>query len=657
MKEYDVPGDVSGLSQRLDALNGILGGIRKMLMENEQQVDQLRQRGELFHRDLEGLRYYIQTGKAPGEPIEDFSSRIKEMNSLLGQLKEELTHQADEESCRYREALEKIEGVEKTQGAIKDRCSALEGAEAPRLEIPTEIWARLGATEATLGSMGSLGESVQELRGRLVQIEEERDALRNELSQTKSEVSSFRMEGQGSKDNLHAAMGRLEGEVQRLQSSLEGGAQSLGARIDQSCGRLSGVEEMLHSACERLEVNRQDIEKLYQSRNESKAVLDGLDRSISLLRADQESTSQSLESLGMKGGHHEEQTRQLQAEVGALKHQAESLMASLEGAIENLRAHSQRVSTIQGEMGERVSAIQGELGEAREVRGELQLQVSTNRDEFSAALKEVRFDISGVREDLEKILRRQGELESSFQTTTDLKVEGVSKALTLNLEGERRKMNEDFESIKKGQRELGDLKGAVEERERESKEARQEIHRIKEHLEGLRGDLHRQRTFGVGALAACAVLGFAFLMTIGTHQDGVEQLVGPALSEAPAVQSASIPLDDISMVADNDILASVGQGLEEELSFPDEEPTKEVQPISSFVSPAFEPAPAEQSTQPEKSSKKEVKYVVKDGDSFWSIAQKHKTSEPINERVEKIKKDNALKSASLRPGQVLKIFM
>jgi chromosome segregation ATPase len=658
--------NVSGLSQRLDALNGILGGIRNSLMENEQQMDQLQKKGDLLYRDMEGLRYVVQTGETPENPeSEGLSTRITEMNNLLGSLKGDLTQQTSDEESRYLETMEKVEEIEQGQGALKERFTMLEGVEPPHVEIPAELWSRLGDAESTLGSMSSFGVAIQECRERLGQIEEERDSLKVELSEATAKVSSSSDESRGAHQVLEETVTNLEEEAHRLESRLVGEVQGLSGRLEQSFARISGTEEMIRSAFERLDANKQDLEGLYLVRDEVKNALDGVDRSISMIRADLESNNQNLESLGMKGVYHEEQTRQIQEDVLGMKEGAETLKADLKEAAESLQvqAESLKVQTesLQGQT-ERVSSLQCEMGEAAEMRGELQTQISSSRTEMESGIEGLKFELSGIRDEINQLLQQQGDLESSFQRTTDQKVEGVSKALTLakdHLEGERNKMSEDLESLRKGQRELGDLKGAVEDREKESRDARQEINRLKDHLEVVRGDLGRQRLFG-GALAACAVAGFALLLTFGSSSDDMEikEMVGPAVAAVPAVQENWIPLEDDTATEgealEEDVFASLEEAFEEETGEMSEEVIA-TEATSQFVTTAFAPSEPEEEAVPDAS--KVVDYVVQDGESLWTIARKHRTEKPLMERIEKIKEDNSLESQTIRPGQVLRIFL
>lgn len=651
MNEDYVPGDVSGLSQRLDALNGILGGIRTVLMENEQQVDQLRQKGELLHRDMEGLRYFVQTGEVSADPqSEGLSTRITEMNDLLGQLREDLSRQTSDEESRYLETMEKVEGIERGQSAFGARFEALENVEMPQLEIPAELWERLGAAESSIGSMRSYGENLESCKGRLESLESERESLRAELSEAAGKLESSFDESRESSRGLEESVSRLEEEVHRLESRMVGDVQGLSGRLDQSFSRLSGTEEMLRSAFERLDSNKLDLEGLFQGRDESKTAMEGLDRSIAMMRADLESMNQNIESLGMKGVYHEEQTRQIQEDVQELKVEADTLHASLVDAMESLKEQS-----------EKVSALQCEMGEATQMREELQTQVSGNRTEIESAVDGLRFEISGIREEIHRVLQQQGEIETNFQRTTDLKVEGVSKALTLakeDLEGERNRMGEDLEALKKGQRELGDLKGAVEEREKDSRESRQDIHRLKDSLEILRGDFRKQKIFG-GALAACAVAGFAVVLSLGSAPQEIDEIVAPAMAEVTEVQEDWIPLEEEApaegTALEGDVFASLEQAFEEETSLEEAEVVVETEAPAQFVTTAFAPSEVEEEAVPDAS--KVVDYVVQDGESLWTIARKHRTEQPLMERIEKIKEDNSLNSPTIRPGQVLRIFL
>ena len=685
MNENDVPGDMSGLSQRLDALNGILGGIRTVIMENEQQVDQLRKKGDLLHRDMEGLRYVVQTGDVSGDPsTEGLSTRLTEMNELLGQLKNDLSHQGSEEESRYLETLEKVEEIERGQGALGARCDGLEGVEIPQLEIPAELWERLGATETSLHSMGTFGDGIKECRERLAQLETEGESLRGEISGVTEKVGSSFSDDRESRQALEEAVARMEEETQQLESRLVAEVKGLDGRMDQSFARLSGAEEMLRTAFDRLDSNKQDLEGLFQGRDEAKSALDGVDRSISMIRADLESANQNVESLGMKGVYHEEQTRQVQENVQELKAEAEAMKASLDGVIESLKEQS-----------EKVSSLQCEMGEATEIREELQTQVSGNRSDFESSLEGLQaqvsgdrsdfgssvealqtqvsgdrskvessveglnFELSGIREEIQRVREQQGELESSFQQRTDQKVEGVSKALTIakdHLEGERHKMTEDLESLKKGQRELGDLKGAVEDREKDSRQTHQEIHRLKDHIEGLRGDLGRQKMIGV-AIAACAVVGFAFILTLGNGTQEIDEMVAPPVTVVPEVQENWIPLEEetaaVGEALEGDTFASLEQAFEDEAVEMASEPA-DVEPTAQFVTTAFAPSEVEEEASDDS---KIVDYVVQDGESLWTIARKHKTPQPLMERIEKIKEDNSLDSQTIRPGQVLRIFL
>jgi LysM repeat protein len=59
----------------------------------------------------------------------------------------------------------------------------------------------------------------------------------------------------------------------------------------------------------------------------------------------------------------------------------------------------------------------------------------------------------------------------------------------------------------------------------------------------------------------------------------------------------------------------------------------------------------------ETNSGNKVNYTVQEGDSLWKIAKKHKGKIGVMERIEKIKRDNELNDANLKPGQLLSIYL
>jgi nucleoid-associated protein YgaU len=78
------------------------------------------------------------------------------------------------------------------------------------------------------------------------------------------------------------------------------------------------------------------------------------------------------------------------------------------------------------------------------------------------------------------------------------------------------------------------------------------------------------------------------------------------------------------------------------------------------VAPAVTSSFALQRTNESSTSAQEaekVEYTVQEGDSLWKIAKEHRGQGGMMERIERIKRDNALDVDSLKPGQVLSIYL
>jgi len=268
--------------------------------------------------------------------------------------------------------------------------------------------------------------------------------------------------------------------------------------------------------------------------------------------------------------------------------------------------------------------------------------------------------IDGIKVEVMALNEKVEEVKKQFENEVEQRSQNLNKELVLARDSQfdqHQKVQQEIDKIKQQQREIGNLKENIEAKEKESKELRHEIRILKNEMGGLYRQLRQQRTVAFTAIAAAILMsvGLSYIISPASSvsSENVAAMYQPIAHmmdedsvdlEAPKVEVIEI-YDDKQLLGaeDNDLFKTTNNEAIEQ-----EEMVKE-----SLVAPAFNKV---EDTQAQMTSKF-VEYIVREGDSLWAIAKKHKGQGELMERIEKIKRDNQLQTPQIKRGQVLRIFL
>jgi len=271
--------------------------------------------------------------------------------------------------------------------------------------------------------------------------------------------------------------------------------------------------------------------------------------------------------------------------------------------------------------------------------------------------------VDGVKVEMSTLHEKVEDFKKKFEDEVEQKSKSLNKELVLARDSQydqHQKVQKQLDQVKQQQREIGNLKENLEEKEKETKELKHEVRILKNEMGALYRQLRQQKTMAIGAIAAAVVMsvGLSYIITPSFDETaGYSSPIAMIDETLPATfQEASFDLDAPEVEVEEVYLETNTVAVDKTDFFGEAEEAQSVENVveAPIVSPAF--------TKEENSNSKPkpgfVEYTVRDGDSLWAIAKKHRGQGALMERIEKIQRDNKLKNpGSIKDGQVLRIFL
>lgn len=661
-------GDLVAVADRLEALNAVLANVRSALSCVDDKTEGLVDQCSSLERDLGALGSHQQEIELLREQLADIrlelnreregqddqgadvALRIEELNALMDAIRSTITVELGAVRSRLG-ILESDSSVDKTD-LISERLDRLQ----QQLESQVALFEQQSLTLKRMQET-SFGEGGLSPRDILPQLDE----LRAHQESLESQVHGI---GEAERapwaQELHERQGDHQVRLQKLESSKEG----LGLRFEKLESAQLGLgklKDRLANEEVALGALRSDVEELmaHQTKGETEALflrlgelesvllslktrlsggvqlsLDTMERRLSdleLFQVNQDQRSQALDS-------------KLEAWFTASAEKlSDSSAAMEEGLRESLSCVEADLSAFREKVGSHQLAADGFAAAARSDVDELKKAVKSDHDR----LEQLGEQYAGIDD---RIRHHLGVREEEFRS--ELAVAQQSSA------GERELVREQLSKISDGQQEVLVLKEELESRRGENDELRSSLRRLNDDLFEVRSESVRQKKVFFSGMAA------ALMMSVGLSTYMSRPSVPVARDSMLAISSLEVPqvLEPTTQVEpewmpleaptiDEPEDSAVDVLLED--SAPSSSGTAPVSPSASSYAIQMSPAEATMETR----SENKVNYTVQEGDSLWKIAKKHKGKVGVMERIEKIKRDNELNDANLKPGQLLSIYL
>jgi len=270
--------------------------------------------------------------------------------------------------------------------------------------------------------------------------------------------------------------------------------------------------------------------------------------------------------------------------------------------------------------------------------------------------------VDGVKVEMTSLNEKVEDFKKKFEDEVEQKSKSLNKELVLARDSQydqHQKVQKQLDQVKQQQREIGNLKENLEGKEKETKELKHEVRILKNEMGALYRQLRQQKTMAIGAIAAAVVVsvGLSYILTPSLDESTGYSSPIAMINDTPQnFQEARFDLDAPEVEVEEVYLENNAVAVEKTDFFGEAE---EVQPEEAAVeAPMIAPAFTKEESAESKPKPGFVDYTVRDGDSLWAIAKKHRGKGALMERIEKIQRDNKLKNpGSIKNGQVLRIFL
>ena len=610
------------LIERLEALNTILGGLRRAMVEGDGRVSSLEDQVALMSSvDLEQKVSQVNDMMSSLRGV--IESKLETVGARLTELE---SQESPEPQVSLPEGFEAewsnvVLGLEELKNALSRRVSAEEIF--PQLD---EIRAHQEAMESRLHALGQM-DTVEEL----------------------TELKDRQGDHQIRLQQLEASKEQFGYDVEQLKCQLP---EMLLAQTRTQKNDLEGLGQSLHDIKQEIEQRGTQMEAQWASLNqESRDRLKGLED----WKNEALEFGAKIESDLRKA---EGKTSELESKLYALESQSEAEGSELRGSMEE--SISELKMVLDG-LSKRDVYSRAKESELQRGIDSLSERLLVSGQGIEAELNDLRAELQQKSEALGQLKLGQDNLVEELKFETEKRAEGMTRELVLardHMEDQQKRVDEDLDDLKKSQRELGHVKEQLAAEEEASRASKKELRTLKEQLHLLSTDLRRQKSFAMGGVAAAFILS---VTVSGMMMPTYEVMSNPmpiSHSQAPAQFSEDlIPLEAPEVVELIEEGPTNSEVQVAEQIFDDPEPLIP-QSEEAVVTTAFSRTERSQNSTPEVSSRPAPKeYVVEEGDNLWKIAKKHPGQGSLMERIEKIKKDNQLSTTNIRPGRVLSIYL
>lgn len=586
--------------------------------------------------------------------------------------------------------MNEINQAENTEPTIESRLQSLN-------QILSGIRSHLVQGESdrmeTQEKMDELRSSIEELGSQSQLSLQEQKELISTWQERVLKLEEFNLEVSKSSDkgigDLEGKLQHLNGTLQGLRDSLEQQAENAAEPIDmsafdkkiESVQEYYGVMEKHLSQLEdkqsqqllrlqQLELSREEIlaktRELWSLSNEFKGSAQDQEGRLDFIEKEKDQLLEKLGDLELelatKFSPESEAWNMAIDRVQNVENKLENVHRELglgvSKAIEDNQALKESQATLEqekealAEKVEKVIAFQNDLEKMKEQSTKFEEHVQSSQLGHEILL-------DGVKVELGTLSNKVEDFKKQFESDVEQKSSFLNKELVLARDSQydqHQKVQKELDQVKQQQREIGNLKETIEEKDKESNVLKHEIRVLKNEMGTMYRQLNQQRTGAVVAIAAAILMsvGLSYIIAPSTPtQSEYQASLAMDTGVTQTFNEASLDLDAPSVEVEEVYLSQDVLSMQDSGNFFDEAtPTEPIEKVNEVVvAPAFtkeEPVQAEVQASV-------VQYTVRDGDSLWAIAKKHPGESPLMERIEKIKRDNKLRTPDIKKGQVLLI--
>lgn len=656
--------DISALHQRLDALNEILGGMRGVLLQDQQDLQTLLQKGQ----EAEDRFGVVEQWKDELDALTEQVLEISEKLEVEAPATENEAPAIDPERITALE--QRVIAVSQIMSELKVHLQEKAVASSDDSEIQAtlhELTGKFGEQHHKLQEikdhLRSFGARFEEWEKRLATSDDQLQQVRNGLSRqaqsfverqshNESKVEEVR---QQLSDGLETLRGEQKSAFEAVYQDVENSLEDQKVQQQEAAASRAQIEANLDDLLQKTNGIRSSMDDQQRQQDGFFGRLEGLEQGLSLFR-------EYVDGIRSKADNTEVESH---ARLRELSHQIEAAQGVLDGLAQRevtSRARDSELRNSIEEISNKVSSLQCEMGERLDHEATLVAQWEETQRSWSEAFDGAVEQNKDLAAEIAQIKDSHKSISNEIEDRSEKQAESVTRELTLArdyIEDQQKRVNNDLDGLKRNQREMGGWRQELDHHSQEQKSSRQEIHRLEERIGALQGDLRRSRTGTVVAFAAT----FALVCSTFLFQDAVDTVVPAPLQITQTPERIS--LEPLPLGLEEDMM---GESVnweeptvtEESTAEPMEEPTvaEATVVMPAYSTPAVLASNVEEPMEGDLAADDRViTYTVQDGDNLWKIAKKHRNDLPLMERIERIKQDNQLENADIKPDMVLRIFL
>lgn len=514
------------------------------------------------------------------------------------------------------------------------------------------------ATPELNAKLESLNASLKEVRNLLengassppAEFQESLSSLKEdfscELSGVQTMIESLREEFQSWKE--HAPTGQ-DGAIDEMQAELKRLIEEYrGASVQDGEKWREAHEEIKTFQAKVLDEIQPRLNNLQTDINSSMVGLEHVRHELAENTREQESLVQQIHQK------HQESERQLEETVGQIQHLSPSVDERMANMRQEISALREYINAYENKADEQFEQAQGKLTGLQEMLDAFREETGLFQHKLVEEFKKENEDLSrrlfARSSGLESDLHREHE---ALKTMSEQNRQGMDKQLGFTREHIselKEQVNEVGQQMEDRKSEVELLKDELIVKEREIKESRNEIRLVNNQFGQFKSSQKRMWAAAVVAILLIPTL----VLTLNSPQLNKSEMEPVmAVNDLPMdTESVTVMEDEFQAPDFKEETLAVDEGLfapvdEPEDLFAEETPVENL-PVTTV---AFEKSAPEENGIPES---KVVDYIVKKNDSLWKIAHKLYGKGIM---AEKIKADNKLKNDSLKPGEVLRIYL
>ncbi|XP_063674708.1 myosin-2 heavy chain-like isoform X11 [Bolinopsis microptera] len=484
-----------------------VGDIEAKLNEKEKQLEALiaelneakaeQENSSRMESELDTLQKQIEslTGRPTSEDMAEVESQLAAMTEALEKKEDELIEMTAMHNITIRDNKDQLETLEaevlRLSDALKDANGAKESFEDENEELEKELAAAKQDCENLLTKNKAASEFIVELQNDLKAADEEKTSLEHEHDKLKEQLAAVQLEASEKSNALEATIAALQTELNNMKNSQVSAISDAESEISEKSEELAVVQsenESLEAEKEILMVEKEEKSELLAaalSDNESleseKDVILGekenLESASAELQSEVETYKKDLEALAESHHNLQLQIQSLQGDHSKLNEDLVTLQEQLAKASSERDAALTELDSAREEMNLKIE--EEVLKKSAEIVVE-QEQVKT----LTSSLSEYEGQIAGYKSKLEEMQKLADQLDSVNAELTKSQAEANSirqKYDELDGKAER--------TISKNEKELKDLKAALNKATKEAVSNQKETKRSKDQLLNVKANL------------------------------------------------------------------------------------------------------------------------------------------------------------------------